>query len=88
MSRAVVMPLARRRGRMKSRLPVGSEAPVRWTWDSTRPGIRNLPVASTMGVLLGREIEEEGPIAATCWPSRRTVVSGRGGVPVASMTVA
>jgi hypothetical protein len=50
--------------------------------------MRNLPVASRVGVLLEKEMEADGPIAVIFWPSMRTVESWRGGAPVASITVA
>jgi hypothetical protein len=73
---------------MNRRLPVGSPAAVRWTWESTRPGMRNLPEASRTWAPGGMATELEGPTAVMCWLAMRTVVSGWGGAPVALMTVA
>src|SRR5258706_14114359 len=88
MSRTVVIPLAMRSGRMNSRLPVGSPAPVRWMCMSARPGIRNLPVASITRVPFGIWMEESGPTAKIFSASIRIVEFGFGGAPVASIMVA
>ena len=88
MSRTVVIPLATRSGRMNSRLPVGSPAPVRWMCMSAKPGIRNLPVASITRVPFGIWMEESGPTAKIFSSSIRIVEFGFGGAPVASIMVA
>src|SRR5580658_51505 len=81
------MPLASRSGRINSRLPVGSPAPVRCACMSTKPGIKNFPVASSILVERGTKTDFDGPMAAICSSARKTVMSGLGGAPVASMSV-
>ena len=87
MSRTVVIPFASRSGRINSRLPVGSLAPVRWTCISTSPGIRNFPAALKVFVPLGTEMDFDGPIAAIFSSEMKTVMSGLAAAPVASMRV-
>src|SRR6267154_4983577 len=54
---------------------------------SARPGMRNFLVASRTFAPRGTVVEIDGPSEATCPSAMRTVISGRGAAPVASMTV-
>src|SRR5579863_5585427 len=87
MSRTDVIPFASISGRINSRLPPGSLAPVRCACISASPGIRNFPVPSTVLVPLGMDIDFDCPIAAICSSATNTVMLGFGAAPVASINV-
>ena len=57
----------------------------RWTCMSHRPGIRNLPVPSTISAPFGARMDFL--IRTICPWSTSTDIPGRAGAPVASMTV-
>src|SRR5262245_50400656 len=64
-----------------------NELSVRWACMSHSPGIRYLPLPSTTCAPAGMASTPVGPRALIRAPQMRTVVSGWGGLPVASITV-
>ena len=60
---------------------------ISWTCMSQRPGMRNLPDASTVVADWGTVVEDDLPSCAILRPATTTVMSGCGAEPVASMTV-
>ncbi len=87
MSRTPVTPLATNKGKLTSRPPGIHSPKIVWTCISHRPGIRNLPLASTIFASLGSLDLPVFSILMMRSPRSVTVMSGWTGDPVASMTL-